>query len=168
MSAPALVLLSGCGGESGDKGASEYEVTGVNIVAHGVAIGGTVRTEVLFDTKQELDGSADGLDVLVKLPPAVEYVEGSSRIYNGDANVTDKLDPTESELCANGTTSLVFRLSRSDLRDRELSGTSFGLSFEVLGVWTDSGAAIAARADEHADLNCRGFDAEKEASVKVM
>ena len=120
---------TGCGTSLDFDG--RYEVQNVNILADDVSVGESVRTEVFFETRVEADGDADGIEVVVKVSPALDYVPGTSRIYDDSTDESDLRSPDDVIRCADGSTFLFYDFMDSDLEDRSISGLSnFGFKFE--------------------------------------
>ena len=163
-----IVLCAiGCGTSLDFNG--RYEVQNVNILADDINVGESVRTEVFFETKTETDGTPDGVQVVVKVSSALQYLPGTSRIYDDSTDESDLRSPDEVVTCDNGSVFLFYNFLDSELEDRSISGISnFGLKFEVSGKSKTSAAVISAAAGEDQDFSCsEDFDEEASESVEV-
>ncbi len=164
-----LLLLSACG-SSGSNLEGSYSVKDVNIMANDIQIGESVKVEVFFDTKYETDGSPDGVDVIVRVPSEVAFVDGSSRIYDNSTNDSDPYTPNDIVRCDTGEVYLVYNFSDFDLFGRQIEGpASFGFKFEVSGKLQVSATFIGATAGRGDDFLCGApFAAEENEAVQVL
>lgn len=160
--------ICGCGSDDGLFG--DYRVTDLRLIADDIEIGEDARADISFETRAEADGRPDGLELVVRLSPSLEYLDGSSEIYDDSFDDTDSLDPDSVIDCESGETFVVFRLSSSDLRDRSISGlTDFALKINVVGRLANGAARVEAAADESQDFACgEDFDSEENDSIEVL
>jgi hypothetical protein len=163
----AVLGIIGCGTSLDFNG--RYEVQNVNILADDISVGESVRTEVFFETKTEADGTPDGVQVVVKVSSALQYLPGTSRIYDDSTDESDLRSPDDVVTCGDGSAFLFYNFLDSELEDRSLSGISnFGLKFEVSGRVKTPAAVISAAAAEDQDFSCTSdFDEEESESVEV-
>ena len=172
LSLASCIAITACSGSSDedDNLVGEYTVEDVNILANDVEVGESVRVEVFFESKIEDDGSPDGLDVVIRIPPELQYVTGSSDIYDGSTDASDQYTPTVIESCPTGETFLSYQFSDLDLFDREISTFGkFGLRLQVRGVTPIQATLIGASAARVQEYFCgEFFDAEKNEAVQVL
>jgi hypothetical protein len=168
LSISAQFILS-CGSSGGNL-QGKYSVTDVKILANDIQLGETVRTEVFFETKFELDGMPDGLDVIVRIPPELEYVPGSSFIYDNITDNADPFSPTDVRLCAGGESFFIYSFEDFDLFGRELSHPGqFGLKFESRGISKTPVTYVGAIAGRGVGFDCGvDFPAEEKEGVEVL
>lgn len=164
----ALSLFA-CGGGGSDL-SGKYSVNDVNILANDIEVGERVRVEVFFETKVEVDGFPDGVQVVVRVPAELRYVPGSSAIYDGSTRNTDARTPDDVVNCATGETFLLYDFDDSELFDRAISGSNnFGLRFEAEGVTPVAVTRVGASAGEREDFACgENFRAEQDEAVEVL
>ena len=164
------LFLVACGGSSGRDLMGKYSVNDVNILADNIEVGETVRLEVFFETKIEDDGFPDGLELIVRIPPELAYVVGTSRIYDGSTDVSDAFTPNFSETCPTGETYLSYFFQDIDLFDRELDQFGqFGIRLELVGRTPVSSTLVGATAGEREGYRCgEEFAAEENEAVEVL
>lgn len=168
-----ILLLStfgvcSCGSDDGIFG--DYRVDDIRLIANDIEIGEDARADIFFETRVEADGRPDGLELVIRLSPSLDYLDGSAEIYDDSLSDSDDLDPDSVIRCESGETYIVFRLSGSDLRDRSVSSVSdFALRINVVGKSANSAARIEAAADESQDFACGAeFDSEESDSIEVL
>ncbi len=166
FSATLIVAMASCGS---DGVSGSYRVNDVNILSDDMDVGEEVRVEVFFETKSELGGQPDGLDLIVRLSDAIDYVPGSSAIYDQTTDERDGRSPDDVQRCDNGVTYLVYRFDDNDLEGRSLSGADeFGIRFEISGKSRSTRAEVQAAANKSQDFSCDSeFGDEASDSVEV-
>jgi hypothetical protein len=163
----ALSVLAACGG--GDNLFGEYQVNDIDVIAKEIEIGETVRVEVFFESKTGAGGQVDEVDVVVFLPRFVEYVEGSSAIYDDTTDDRDDREPDSVVECEEGGTYLVYNFDDDELEDTRLSGREWGFRFEARGTELSSSAEFEAAADENQFFSCGdSFPGEKNEVISVV
>lgn len=142
----------------------------VSIIADDIEVGEDVRVEVFFETKTEVSGEPDGVDLVVRIPVELEYVSGTSRIYDGSTDDSDGRTPDNVVVCETGETYLVYNFSDSDLFGREVSTAgNFGIRFEARGASSVPETFIGASAGDGEDFECGAhFAAEENEAVEVL
>lgn len=166
-----VLLLVGCGSGSDSGLNGSYEVDDVNILANDITVGESTRVEVFFETKTEVDGLPNGLDVVVRVPPEIAYLPNSSRLYDRTTSESDRYDPSDAVFCPGGEAYLIYYFTDADLFDRELSHSGqFGLKFEVRGLTPIGSAPIqAAASGQGVPFECgKSFGFEQDESVQVL
>ncbi len=165
-----LLFLGSCGGSSSLSLNGKYEVQDVNLLADDIDVGEDVRVEVFFETKTEFDGNPDGVEVVVRLPVQLQYLTGSSEIYDGTTRETDGRTPDNVISCPDGSSFIVYQFSDSDLEDRGLGSRSdYGFRFNVVGVSKVAAAFVRASAGESVEYSCgEPFSFEEEEAVEVL
>lgn len=164
-----VAVTCGCG-SSGSSLQGTYSVKDVNILANDINIGESVRVEVFFETKTEVDGTPDGLDVIVRIPAELDFVPGSSGIYDNSTDDSDSYTPQEVVRCETGEIFLVYQFNDFDLFEREIgTAGSFGLKFEARGRSTVSSTFVGATAGSSETFRCGEFyAAEENEAVQVL
>lgn len=160
-------LLS-CGGGGSDNLQGSYGVNDVNILAKNIDVGEDVRVEVFFETKTEFDGTPDGVDLIVRVPADLEYVPGTSFIYDNSTDNTDARTPDNVEVCDDGSQLITYNFIDAELFERELGIGKFGLRFEARGARSSTTATVGARADGVFIPSCdEVFTAEEDETISV-
>jgi len=167
---PAIMaFLVSCGGGSGSSLFGHYSIDDVNILADNIQVGESVRAEVFFETKTESDGVPDGLDVVVRIPAELNYIRGTSQLYDGGTSDSDSYTPNDIVNCETGETYLVYNFADFDLFEHEVGGFGkFGFKFEVRGVSSTPETFIAASAGSNEEFHCgEAFVSEGNEAVQV-
>ncbi|MCO6431050.1 MAG: hypothetical protein J5J00_09340 [Deltaproteobacteria bacterium] len=164
-----VLLMPACGG-SGRSLQGKYSVTDVNILANDIEVGESVRVEVFFETKTEGDGTPDGVDLVVRIPAELEYVSGTSAIYDGDTNNSDRYTPQLITECETGESYLIYEFQDFDLFNREVGGAgNFGIRLEARGVSPVAATFVGATAGDREGFECgEQFAAEENEAVQVL
>lgn len=150
-----ISILFGCGGSSSISLNGKYSANDVAIIANEIEIGEAVRTEVFFETKTEIDGTPDGVDLIVRIPKELSFVDGSSRLYDGNTDNTDAYTPNDIVRCETGETFLVYNFSDFDLYEHEIEGFGkFGIRFEVRGLSRTNATFVEASAGDGEFFEC--------------
>lgn len=165
------IMLVACGSDSDSELSGIYSVNDVNILSNDIDIGEQARTEIFFETKTEIDGSPDGLQVVVRIPAELSFVPGSSQLYDGSTNDSDSYTPSNIVKCPTGETYLTYNFSDFDLFQHELAETGrFGLKFLIQGVTPTPQTLVgASAAGDVVGFDCgEFFDAEQNEAVEVL
>jgi hypothetical protein len=142
----------------------------VNILADDINRGESVRVEVFFETKTEFDGTPDGTEVVVQVPPQLDYIPFSSAIYDGSTDQTDGRSPDAVLPCPDGSQFLIYQFSDSDLFGRSIrSNSQYGFRFNVIGRRAASATYVRAAAGESVAYSCFSpFSFEEQEAVRVF
>ncbi len=163
------LLCFGCGG-SDSALSGGYRVQDVNILADDIERGESVRVEIFFETGTEFDGTPDGIEVVVRVPPQLNYVPTSSEIYDGSTEDTDGRSPDAVLPCADGSQFVVYQFSDAELLGRTIrSNNQFGFRFNVVGRVSTNSTFVRAAAGESVAYSCLlPFSFEEEEAVRVL
>jgi len=160
-------IFLGCGSEDDDL-FGEYEVTDVDVIAKNIAVGEEVRVDIFFDTKTDLLDDPDDVEVVVSLPAALTFVEGSSEIFDNSEDERDDRDPDEVVECENGESFVLYHFGDSELDDRTLFDGGYGVRFEVVGATSAQVAEIEAAAEDNQDFGCNSSFAGEQNEVLTV
>jgi|GEM_PF-6593820 len=164
----SLFFIS-CGNSNSILG-GDYEVQDLNILANDIERGESVRVEVFFETKTEFDGTPDGTEVVVRIPPELRYVPLSSEIYDGSTDATDQRSPDTVLPCPDGSQFVIYQFSDADLFGRGIrSNTEFGFRFNVVGNTPVNLTYVRAAAGESVAYSCFSpFSFEEQEALQVL
>ncbi len=142
----------------------------MNILADDIERGESVRVEIFFETKREFDGTPDGTEVVVQVPPQLDFVPFSSEIYDGSTDQADGRSPDAVLPCRDGSQFLIYQFSDSDLFGRAIrSNGQFGFRFNVVGRTPASATYVRAAAGESVAYSCFSpFSFEEQEAVRVF
>lgn len=120
---PAVVILSGCGGDDDSifdsgSGFTQARVTDVRVDPEAVVLNQEIGIQVDF-TPADFDSSLEATTVALKLPPGVQYVTGSSDFDGSDVGGFRSRGPNRVESCIDGTTALTYDFSSGEMTDNE-------------------------------------------------
>jgi hypothetical protein len=159
--------LTACGGS--DTLFGEYQVNDIDVIAKEIEVGEEVRVEVFFETKRGAGNNVDEVDVVIFLPAAVEFVEGSSSIYDDTTDDRDARSPDSVVECEGGGSYVVYNFDDDELEDTRLSVGEWGLRFEARGVSTSESVEFEAAADENQFFSCMdSFPGEENEVIRVV
>jgi hypothetical protein len=122
-----LVAMLICGCNLKDSPSGSFRVTRLSALDHTVREGDDTRLDIYFSTKTHFTSRhvTAPLDVfvLVSIPPGLEYVPSSGRIYLGNALVDSfRREPDIKENCPNGSSFIAFKIKSDELEPRGPAG----------------------------------------------
>ena len=160
--------LFSCGGSKSTL-RGKYAVNEVKIAASSINQSSITRVEVFFETKKEFDGIPDGVDVVVRLPAELGFVQGSSFIYDNSTRDRDRYTPDDIVLCDTGEIFLLYFFSDADLFDRQIGfDANYGFVFEVFAKTKVDSTLVGAAAGRNVRFSCgEFFNAQKVDSIQV-
>ena len=120
----AALLLVGCGGSSDDDAIRGAIVTDVRVDPDSVRLGDDIKIQVDFNPTEFLGSSTssssiEASTVVVRLPPGVDYVTGSSQFDGSDVGGFRDRGPNHVELCEDGTRVLTYQFTSGEQTDNE-------------------------------------------------
>lgn len=119
----SLFLISSCGSDSHSLIGF---VSDVRVDPESVQLNELASVRVDFDSSQ-IENFADGslsvaaTEVVIKLPPGVDYVVDTSEFDGSDVGGYRKRNPNHIEICSDGTRALSYLFSAGELTDNENS-----------------------------------------------
>ncbi len=142
----------------------------MNILADDIERGESVRIEIFFETEREFDGTPDGTEVVVRVPPQLNFVPFSSEIYDGSTEQADGRSPDTVLPCPDGSQFIIYQFTDADLFGRAIrSNSRFGFRFNVVGRTPASATFVRAAAGESVAYSCFApFSFEEEEAVRVL
>ena len=171
LSIIAVFSIISCGGSDSNSDLSgTYSVDDVNILANDINIGEQVRVEVFFETETEVDGTPDGVDLVVRIPAELSFVSNTSELYDNSTNNSDPFTPNNIVDCPTGETYLIYNFSDFDLFQHELTTLGkFGLKFHVRGKISTPETLVGASAGTNQGFICgQFFAAEQNEAIEVL
>ncbi|MGI6524993.1 MAG: hypothetical protein ACOX2O_06875 [Bdellovibrionota bacterium] len=160
------LLFSACGGDDDDFWEDgRRNVKEVYIGSDAIQLGTDVRVDVYFETETEF-GSPKDLQLVIKLPPALMYRVGTSKLYFSNHN-KDTRSPDYVTECDDGTSYMFYDLDDDD----DLGWVAidrYDMSFYAIGVERSEMAVISARAGKYLHFSCDSeFHPQEASSVAV-
>lgn len=151
-----LSLLSlSCGG-SGNQSLVGF-VTDVRVDPESVRLNELASVRVDFDSSQTANVSGDSssvsaTEVVLKIPPGVDYVVDTSEFDGSDVGGYRKRNPNRVEICSDGTRALTYSFSAGELTDNENSIRLYVKPYEGQGE-----VIFFALADDFISIPCNIF-----------
>ncbi|MDC0357184.1 hypothetical protein OAO01_00080 [Oligoflexia bacterium] len=163
-----VTFLGACGSEDKDVLGS-HKVTKLEFEEKEIRVGQQMRVEVFFETKTSLVGAPDSVELVLFLSRALEFVAGSSSIFDNTTSDKDGREPDEIMVCENGESFLIYRLDNDELEDRTLLEGGYGIRFDVRGASETELAKIDGAAASSQFFSCdASFPGEKSDEVRVL
>ncbi len=122
----SLLFLLSCGGSDSRGGGLVGFVTDVRVDPEGVRLNELASVRVDFNPSQTEDVLDDSLslrdtEVVISLPPGVDYLVDSSEFDGSDVSGFRKRNPNHVEICRDGSRALTYSFSSGELTDNENS-----------------------------------------------
>jgi hypothetical protein len=166
-----LFMLLGCGGGGGLGSSGKNEVVDVNFRAKDINVGEQVRVDIYFDVRSDGEGNPeDNVEMVVLVERGLEFLDGSSRIYDEDFSRTRERTPDRIENCSTGETYLFYRLDRDELQPTlvDQNGGSQGIRVQLVGARSGT-AGVKASVGTSETFQCgdTGYTGEKSEEINV-
>lgn len=151
----SLFLFLSCGG-SGSQNLVGF-VTDVRVDPASVHLNELASVRVDFDSSQTANLSNDSLsvsatDVVLKIPPGVDYEVDTSEFDGSDVGGYRTRNPNHVEICSDGTRALTYSFSAGELTDNENSIRLYVKPYEGQGE-----VIFFALADDFISIPCNIF-----------